>query len=934
MAGQQDYLLKLKIEADAKDLEAKLRRVQAQLGKFGDDGAQSAKKLQTGFKSFASEASNVAAIFTGDRLSGVTSQITSMGNALGAIPGPAGLAIGAIAGIGTAAAGIGVALFELTKKASDFGSTIHDASIKTGLGAETISTLKLAADQSGTSLEQVTSGIAKFQKNIAAAGEDAKKSAAFVKDFGFTPQEALRNLDGSLEKVFQKIGDTEPTHRAALAMKAFGKSGAELVPTLEQTGFSLEEYKKQAGDLVGITDKDAAAADAFGDQMVLLDAQLAGVGRTIGFELMPEFQVMISEFSTWLKQNKSEVEWWGKAVHTVFNEVIYGARMVKWAVSAPYNAVWGGGVGDIPKFDNPFTHTASAHADAGGIGHGRAGGDPGDSGGGKGGKSAKDSVKETVSEITKAMSNPQVLAFFSALSTIEGGGINTVVGGRKSSLLDPRHPGAYGMGMQGPAGRSTAAGLYQETYSNWKRLASTLDLSDFRDPKQQLKLALYLFQEASGGKGLKALLGGDFEAAAKLGTQPWAASPYSTLPGNKRRDFLSQVNSNLASGKFGEVLETPEQKLAKQKKEDDDFMAEAERSLQEWINAEKEASGQRLDIRNAEADLAVEILKGQLDRGNIDEVEYAERTGQLVIDNLKDQRAEVADQISSAENINKIHILDLEIEKAKLQTEQNITNAIRHQQKTLEELGGQYAGEDLKGVGGFAKPDRRSQFDQLIEGVNGNKLETAGIEAARDAFQGLGEAVGQAVEALVLYGTAGGSAREVTARIIASVAQQAAVKAIFELAEGFAALARGIFGMPNAHAEAIMHFKSAATYGIVAGVAAGIGRGVAGDSLKQGGTAGGANGAAGGGNQVNQNPDPYSRASENAYLSGRRTDPALLKTLDRIDRTLNKYESAKPGDVLMRGIAQKPGAIGNANVNDMKRNAGIGRAMRQVSGGG
>lgn len=109
----------------------------------------------------------------------------------------------------------------------------------------------------------------------------------------------------------------------------------------------------------------------------------------------------------------------------------------------------------------------------------------------------------------------------------------------------------------------------------------------------------------------------------------------------------------------------------------------------------------------------------------------------------------------------------------------------------------------------------------------------AGIEAMRDAFSELGGAVGSVIHNFVLFGSAGTSFRKFTAEVLAGVAAQAAVKAIFELAEGFAML----FLNPPAAAA---HFKAAALYGAVAGAAAVAGRAVAGNAFQsQGAGAGG-----------------------------------------------------------------------------------------------
>lgn len=97
---------------------------------------------------------------------------------------------------------------------------------------------------------------------------------------------------------------------------------------------------------------------------------------------------------------------------------------------------------------------------------------------------------------------------------------------------------------------------------------------------------------------------------------------------------------------------------------------------------------------------------------------------------------------------------------------------------------------------------------------------------ASEAFGTLAQGLGQIVESYVLLGATGPAVlRKLLAQILAHLAAEAAVKAIFELAEGFALL----FVDPIA---AGAHFQAAALYGSVAGVAAVAGRAVAGDLFK------------------------------------------------------------------------------------------------------
>jgi hypothetical protein len=105
-------------------------------------------------------------------------------------------------------------------------------------------------------------------------------------------------------------------------------------------------------------------------------------------------------------------------------------------------------------------------------------------------------------------------------------------------------------------------------------------------------------------------------------------------------------------------------------------------------------------------------------------------------------------------------------------------------------------------------------------------------EVVTATFDAMAQAAGSALKAFVLFGSAGGSLRKFAAEVIASIAQMAAVQAIWNLAEGFAKLALAYFGHPTAGASATQHFIAAGIYAGIAGIAAAVGRGVAGDSFK------------------------------------------------------------------------------------------------------
>jgi hypothetical protein len=96
----------------------------------------------------------------------------------------------------------------------------------------------------------------------------------------------------------------------------------------------------------------------------------------------------------------------------------------------------------------------------------------------------------------------------------------------------------------------------------------------------------------------------------------------------------------------------------------------------------------------------------------------------------------------------------------------------------------------------------------------------------QEAFFGVADAIGQTVANWVLLGETGPAVmRKILAQALASIAAEAAVNAIKELALGFATL----FFNP---ADSAAHFTSAALWASIGGVAAVAGRSVAGDLFK------------------------------------------------------------------------------------------------------
>lgn len=181
------------------------------------------------------------------------------------------------AGLLAVGAGIGAAIAHFTKA----GSELADMSARTGMAASTLAELKFAADQTGTSIEDVEGAIKRSQKS--------------GKDF-FQTAKAIAAIE-------------DPAKRTQAAMEAWGKSGTKLLPMLN----NLQELRQEARDKGLVpTDESVALADKLGDKFDTVFAQIKSaifeIGAIAGPYLMPIadiIQQVLAVSINWIRTNES-----------------------------------------------------------------------------------------------------------------------------------------------------------------------------------------------------------------------------------------------------------------------------------------------------------------------------------------------------------------------------------------------------------------------------------------------------------------------------------------------------------------------------------------------------------------------------------------------------------------------------------------------------
>ena len=747
-------------------------------------------------------------------------------------------ALAAVAGIGavvSVAAAAAVGIFNLSKATADFGSELFDAQAKTGLSAETLSTLKLNADKAGASFDQVTMVVGKFSVLLGKAQQDNVKAQETLAKYGVTATDTKTALDQAITT----IAAMETVElRAAAASELLGDRKRVMLPIIEQLNGSLSEATKETirtGQ--AMTDKGIRAADEFGDALVDLNAQAAATGRQFALELMPQITGAMKSISEAMANNAGVARQWG----TVLGDAARGTGMYFSALQNGMNVA-------LTGINRAFGTNLQAAV--------------------------------TWSNAIFAMLGPT----FGLLAKLGASArpIGADMGGSVNIIDMPTMPSGGGSGGGG-GGKGGGKDPKDEAEKRRK------DAVDAARKEMEDTLA-------------------EYAAGYKLREAELAAS-------------LSR----------GEILEI-------------EGVRDKARIRLEAVMDEKRLNEQLLandkiklnDEERAEILLKLKILTIELRTEKL-------RGGTEI-------NAQVKKEIDA--NDKKIEQLKEEIElerkraneRAKRQANQNQED--RNERK--RELEGRTQGATLDGGGfsggllgaiGIMGDATLNARDKAAAAANGIKASWESMgSVVMGGIDQMVQGLGSMVEAWVLYGSAGPNAmKKMVASVLAGVAAQSAVLAIFELAKGFAAL----WFNP---AEAAAHFKSAALFGSIAVGAALGGRAIAGDSFSQstanGGAGGGANNTQGDGSPQ-RDPNSFSSGQfggfgtngnqQNSGVIGRLNE-TLVVLEDTVHGLKTRIAAFSPGQVLGMGAEQNPNAISDSLLNGLSDNPRLTGGFKRAFG--
>jgi hypothetical protein len=253
-----DKNVRIVVEAITKG-EGKLAGLQKSLGGIGDSAKKLGDSLSKGFNNQ------------------VSSQLGVIGDAIGAIPGPLGIAAGA-AGLA------GAALVKMGLDTASAAIEFDKLSQKTGASVEFLSGMSAAVRDADIDVGTFNQGIVKFADNLSrTVGPTAN-----VQDELFKLADAFAQMPDGAQKT-------------ALAIDAFGRAGAEMIPILNEGGAGLRALMADAQSMGRVMSTETVeAAKKLDDQIDKLNARIEGMKQRIGAQAVPALlQLTDANISAW-----------------------------------------------------------------------------------------------------------------------------------------------------------------------------------------------------------------------------------------------------------------------------------------------------------------------------------------------------------------------------------------------------------------------------------------------------------------------------------------------------------------------------------------------------------------------------------------------------------------------------------------------------------
>jgi hypothetical protein len=196
-------------------------------------------------------------------------------------------------------AGAGTALAVLDRQLESVAG-FQGLADKLGDTAEAVASLKLASDVSGVSLDTFASASVKLTAALSKTDDESKGVGQALASIGIELEafKQLRPVD-QFEAVSKALGRFEDgAGKTAVAVGIFGKSGAELIPMLNDLADGAERQ-------VSLTQQQIQAADEYSKQTARLRSEVQTLAQVTAADAVPTMSAMVQMLQDVLRYSTS-----------------------------------------------------------------------------------------------------------------------------------------------------------------------------------------------------------------------------------------------------------------------------------------------------------------------------------------------------------------------------------------------------------------------------------------------------------------------------------------------------------------------------------------------------------------------------------------------------------------------------------------------------
>jgi phage tail tape measure protein, TP901 family len=214
-----------------------------------------------------------------------------------------------------ASAAVRGSILAVGKSTADYAGDMYDMARGAGIGVEAFQKLAYAGRMSGVETEKLSASLVKFDRMVAEATGGNKTYMQTFEDLGIKIKDSAGNLRQPNE-IFEDVADIfhnteDGIGKTALAVELFGKSGADLIPMLNDGKAGLKAFYAEAERLgLALSNEMIAKGDAFSDQLENIGEQVKGVKLQLGAALIPALSAatekiskVIDKITKWVQEN-------------------------------------------------------------------------------------------------------------------------------------------------------------------------------------------------------------------------------------------------------------------------------------------------------------------------------------------------------------------------------------------------------------------------------------------------------------------------------------------------------------------------------------------------------------------------------------------------------------------------------------------------------